>query len=740
MQDALLLDATDIIDSMRKGEFFGGANHKMATGSLKTKAIAAKRRVDQFIDTVIADIDYAREAKGLGRLTNEDVFQIRRAITEMFGYKIAHATGWRAANMRMEDANKYLQDLRVNDVLKNAGFEPVDISFKEGQIKTGFSRNEYKDVQKFISNLGNKYTAKERKFGKLTRETTGDLFEEGNLKDTSRKETRKLSDEERAAEQLDAALGKTLPAKVRSLFEKAQRLLVEGKATRDSEGVSATGVKRTMPGLVDEVLAQTDRLSKGQTLELKGLAEAVKRVEESLASPVQDIPGVKGTQLEFFPGETSTIRANERNFEKLIESKKRRGASLVNKARAYINAVKSGKQVSIQQFALMFENAPLKQLLAMHRQELDAVDSYKQKVAGGDSRFQKMAISAADSAERTMQQARELFNEAETALRQLLIKVDKPNDLVTAFEKIQKDTAKEVAAAEKAAKANATAANKATLEMLRIKERAAEAALNEAKVYAGKETTAEAQRQTGLGLEGTRVEREFVSAIDEKAHRSDKVQSAFNYARTAYNEMVSRRSVTMNETQRAALQAASTKYKAQLAKLDKAMADAYVDPEIQEIMREMVPLKNGSKELTKAKQELATREEELNKEAIKRAGAKKVKSKIASDEAKNAPVNLETEKAIGAFKDVEGPLQKTGKNRISIAELGKIRSKAQAEFDKAKKRLASQKAPKAERESLAEKVVSLEEDIKLMDRLLGAVNEGLRVGKAQEEKIGRAHV
>ena len=147
MQDAMLLDVTDVIDSMRKGEFFGGPNKEMATGSLATKAIAAKRRVDQLADLVIAETDYAREAKGLGRLTNEDVFQIKRALSDMFGYKIAHATGWRAANMRMEDANKYLQDLRVNDVLKNAGFEPVDISFKEGQVKTGFSRNEYKDVQ-----------------------------------------------------------------------------------------------------------------------------------------------------------------------------------------------------------------------------------------------------------------------------------------------------------------------------------------------------------------------------------------------------------------------------------------------------------------------------------------------------------------------------------------------------------------------------------------------------------------
>lgn len=732
MQDALLLDATDIIDSMRKGEFFGGANEEMATGSLATKTIAVKRRLSQLADTIIADIDYAREAKGLGRLTNEDVFQIERSLAEMFAYKVAHATGWRAANMRVEDANKYLQDLQINEALQKAGLPATKVDFKEGEIKTGFSRNEYRDVQKFIEALGKKYTTKARTFGKLRREVTGDLFTEAGAQDTGRKETQKLSDEERATEQLAAALDKGVPAKVRALFEKAQRLLVEGKATRDSEGVSATGAKRVMPGLVDEVLAQIDRLNKGQTLELKGLSEAVKRVEESLASPVQDIPGTKGTQLEFFPGETSTIRANERNFEKLIESKKRRGADLVNKARKYIEDVKKGKQVTIQQFAQMFDNGPLKQLLAMYRHELDAVDAYKAKADAGDARFKRLAISAADSAERTLAQARELFNEAETTLRELLIKVDKPSKLVETFEKIQKAAAQEVTAAEKVAKANATKANKAILEMARIKERAAEAALHESKVYAGQEVQAEARRQTGLGLAGTRSEREFVSAVDEKAHRSQDVQAAFNFARTYYREMLGRRSLTMNETQRKALQNAKQKFNDQMVKLDKVMESKYVDPEIREIMRDMVTMADNSAELAEAKRELGTREAELDKEAIKKAESTKVVTKISAEE--KGPRNLETEKAIGAIKPVEERVAKTGEFRLSMAELGAQRTKANAEFEKAKKRLESQKAPKAERADLANKVAALEEEIKFMDRLLGAVNEGLRVGKAQEEK------
>jgi hypothetical protein len=215
-QDVHLLDLTDTIDSMRKGEWFGGPNPEMATGSLATKTMKARKSLDKYIQATVSNINYARLAKGMDRLNEKEKADIVHTLDKLMTGKIQRATGKKAMNLIIADRlkspiqenlnkiNDQIATLRKNgqtirtspamaeltkrsqaykdeianidaavtenkiDKLVNKGnldtevmraaLEKAGFRFTEQEVLTGFHRNEYKAVQQEATKLKNKYT------------------------------------------------------------------------------------------------------------------------------------------------------------------------------------------------------------------------------------------------------------------------------------------------------------------------------------------------------------------------------------------------------------------------------------------------------------------------------------------------------------------------------------------------------------------------------------------------------
>jgi hypothetical protein len=149
-QDVHLLDLTDTIDSMRKGEWFGGPNPKTASGFLPALTQKARSSLDKYLQSTVSNINYARLAKGMDRLNENEKADIVHQIDGLMAHKIARATGKKASELKAGE------DTQIKEAMIKAGFKfPA-----ETQIETGFHRNEYKDVQKFVAGLKTKYTNK----------------------------------------------------------------------------------------------------------------------------------------------------------------------------------------------------------------------------------------------------------------------------------------------------------------------------------------------------------------------------------------------------------------------------------------------------------------------------------------------------------------------------------------------------------------------------------------------------
>jgi hypothetical protein len=229
-QDVHLLDLTDTIDSMRKGEWFGGPNPKTASGFLPALAQKARSSLDKYLQSTVSNINYARLAKGMDRLNANEKADIVHQIDGLMAHKIARATGKKAHDLILADRLKnpirdslgkiqqQLQELKKdgqtaktsvtfaelqnrekyytgeiasidaavenNTIDKLASQHGLDITampnalklagFRntEQEVETGFHRNEYKDVQKFVAGIKAKYTnASVKEVGKLQKIT-----------------------------------------------------------------------------------------------------------------------------------------------------------------------------------------------------------------------------------------------------------------------------------------------------------------------------------------------------------------------------------------------------------------------------------------------------------------------------------------------------------------------------------------------------------------------------------------
>jgi len=401
MRDYIMLDLTDVIDSMRKGERFGGTNPAMATGSQETKAIKARKLLDRYIEATVNNINFTRLAQAQKPLSDNERADIVDQIESLMGGKIQRATGKLAAQMK---AGEPSPETAMRTALEEAGFKFAPLPSGEGEIKTGFSREEFKDVGDFVKNLKAEYTSKKRKFGELTRETARDLFEEGRKKDTGKKRPTDVEADDitRLARKLDRVLQSDLSKEQRAVFEKAERMLAEGKRTIDREGVTSTGVTKNIPGLVNATEAQADRVLAGLEPDLRDINDAITNIEEALTTRVpytKEGKQMPGGQMEFFPDQTATIRATEQNFKRIqnINKFRREGKDVYSPV---LRAFEKQKNIVTNQIRaierIAEEKRTQKQIKALRlaqaqeRKLLDNIEKTKKSIAESEAQAKRV--------------------------------------------------------------------------------------------------------------------------------------------------------------------------------------------------------------------------------------------------------------------------------------------------------------------------------------------------------------
>lgn len=152
-QDSLMLAITDTIDTMRKGEFKGGPNPAFARATLKQNATEAISLASRYAQNQINLINNTRQQNGLAPLTKVEEKQIKQLIGQHIGDKVSKATGWRAKAM------KGTVETVMKNALESAGLLPK-AGGKETEIKTGYSREEFKDTKAFLGKLTADYATK----------------------------------------------------------------------------------------------------------------------------------------------------------------------------------------------------------------------------------------------------------------------------------------------------------------------------------------------------------------------------------------------------------------------------------------------------------------------------------------------------------------------------------------------------------------------------------------------------
>jgi hypothetical protein len=741
-QDVALLDLTDTIDSMRKGEFFGGPNPAAASGFLGSLAQKARTELDKYKEATLSQINYVRQGKGLPALTEEAKVEIDGQLEGLLAGKIERATG-KLARVLKAGEKTAPEDTALRAAFEKAGFKFAPIPTGEKEILTGFSREELADVKDFVNKIKDKALQKERTFGKLTRESTGDLFTEGRIKNTgkARKTDVEIDDAEKAVRGVAAILNTDLSSKDRATFEEAERLLKQGVKTRDTTDYSASGVAKVMPGLVDAVNEQAYRASLGREVEAKETQQAIGRVKEAFASPVQTGPkGKTTTQLEFFPGETATIRADEKNLSRLGQIRNARGADAIAAGRKYFAEKDTG---AFRPAAMLkyFESAELSKLI-QNAQELQAEGkkyANKTKTLKRQStkdKYQSMADEAFGMYDETMKEVDEYVDFIEEYARNAIAKADKPASFIAAFEAQKQAVVKELAGVTKETATAASVANKVKKDLARKKEAVLNSVIKDTKERIAKEQTI-ALQQTGLGLPGTRTQFKTLPRMEaELPNRFPTIQSKFAFARQYYKEMLAARSMTMNTKQREALADKRQKYESAVASLDRAFKQNNVDSRIATVMRNMITMEEGTPQYRKAENLILGIEERIQQ------GVAGLKPKRETVLTKEAAVEEESRKEALGYTPYEkvkpsGPAPTADEKavgRITETELAKLRSEKQKRFEFVTKRLADQKAPVEDRAALVDEQAAIEADIKAFDEVLNARRIGMVVGQAQEEK------
>ena len=156
--EGLLVDIMDTIDSLRKGEFFGGAageegkSGKMLESQSRPVILKGlKQDVDKFAESMISTINVERQAAKAKPLTKQQEQEIRSVVYEALAGKALRATGWRAEKQRSVKG-RLSADTAIVQAFKAAGF---DVSKISDDVK-------YADAVKKLGQTELKYSAEDQ--------------------------------------------------------------------------------------------------------------------------------------------------------------------------------------------------------------------------------------------------------------------------------------------------------------------------------------------------------------------------------------------------------------------------------------------------------------------------------------------------------------------------------------------------------------------------------------------------
>jgi len=129
-EEGLLLDIQDTIDSLRKGEFIGGAagaeGKKLLVNETREKILDKfGKDVESLAEAIISSMNVSLKAQKKAELPKQAQNAIRSIVKEYFKNKAVKATGWRAEKQREKATSSLYQQF-----LK-AGFDLNDSSAKE---------------------------------------------------------------------------------------------------------------------------------------------------------------------------------------------------------------------------------------------------------------------------------------------------------------------------------------------------------------------------------------------------------------------------------------------------------------------------------------------------------------------------------------------------------------------------------------------------------------------------------
>ena len=250
-QEAAISEIIDSIDSLRKGEFFGGTAGKEGLLESRSREVilrSIRNEIDTYATGAITEINAGRRSNDLPDLTKQEENTVRTVVEVYLGTKAERATGYRAVRLRAQEkgaAKLTPEDTAIAEAFEKAGFEGAsELTKKQKQIMqavgidpTEFDGQPSAEIQALYNRVNfiqKQYD--EASAGLEKAQVSGDIDAQKQFK--ARKNTLKTRLDE-----------------VKAKYDSATKAFVEG--AEEETGVIRTGVKKEE---ADEILGRLKAL------------------------------------------------------------------------------------------------------------------------------------------------------------------------------------------------------------------------------------------------------------------------------------------------------------------------------------------------------------------------------------------------------------------------------------------------------------------------------------------------
>jgi hypothetical protein len=299
-QETAISEIIDNIDSLRKGEFFGGTAGKEGLLESRSREVilrSIRNEIDTYAAGAITEINAGRRSNDLPDLTKQEENTVRTVVEVYLGTKAERATGYRATRLRAQEkgaAKLTPEDTAIAEAFEKAGFEGAsELTKKQKQIMQavgidptefdGHSSTEIQALYNRVNFVQKQYDAASAGLEKA--QVSGDIDAQKQFKARKNKLKTRLDE-------------------VKAKYDTATKAFVEG--AEEETGVIRTGVKKEE---ADEILNR-----------LKALKEAF----GSKAYKYREAPAITATKM----GETKDINVTpkEADTAKLLKEGEKKAA------------------------------------------------------------------------------------------------------------------------------------------------------------------------------------------------------------------------------------------------------------------------------------------------------------------------------------------------------------------------------------------------------------------------------